>query len=79
MTMVIHSIKQRGVYSSGVVADQNRRWRKNAVRYSQLDKMARRLNTMEKQLADVLASQTKHLQTKPLETKATDTKNTEGK
>ena len=50
MSMVTKSIKQPGVYSSGMPAEANADWRKNAVRYRQLDDMARRLKSLEKQL-----------------------------
>lgn len=52
MTMVTHSIRKPGVYSSGLAADDNRKWQKNAVRFRQLDKMARRLRNLEKKLLD---------------------------
>ena len=48
MSMVIGSIKQAGVYSSGVPATDNKRWRRNAVRFSQLDEMARNVRTLQK-------------------------------
>lgn len=50
-TFVTHSILEAGVYSSGTTVDSNRQWRKNAVRFQQLDTIARRLNTLEQQLA----------------------------
>ncbi|PAV24835.1 UDP-3-O-[3-hydroxymyristoyl] glucosamine N-acyltransferase [Tamilnaduibacter salinus] len=52
MTMVTHSIRKPGVYSSGLAADENRKWQKNAVRFRQLDKLARRLRDLEKKLLD---------------------------
>lgn len=52
-SMVSHSITQPGVYSSGTVAIENAVWRKNAARFNQLDKLARRLAELEKQLADL--------------------------
>lgn len=51
--LVTHSLKKPGVYSSGVAVDDNARWRKNSVRFRQLDKMARRLSDVEKQLAEL--------------------------
>ena len=48
MTMVTGDISEPGVYSSGTPADTNRLWRKNAVRYRQLDAIARRLKELEK-------------------------------
>ena len=40
MTLVTGDIREPGVYSSGTSADKNRQWRKNAVRFRQLDAMA---------------------------------------
>jgi UDP-3-O-[3-hydroxymyristoyl] glucosamine N-acyltransferase len=53
MTLVSHSIHQKGVYSSGVVQDENHKWRKNAARFNQLDTMYRRLLALEKQFAGI--------------------------
>ena len=50
MTMVTGDISEPGVYSSGTSAETNRQWRKNAVRFRQLDAMARRLKELEKKL-----------------------------
>ncbi|BES70813.1 UDP-3-O-(3-hydroxymyristoyl)glucosamine N-acyltransferase [Marinobacter nanhaiticus D15-8W] len=50
MTMVTRSLKEPGVYSSGLGADSNRRWQKNVVRFRQLDEMARKLRELEKKL-----------------------------
>ncbi|MDH5368951.1 MAG: UDP-3-O-(3-hydroxymyristoyl)glucosamine N-acyltransferase [Gammaproteobacteria bacterium] len=49
-SMVSHSIKKAGVYSSGTTLEQNSQWRKNTVRFKYLDDMAKRLNKLEKQL-----------------------------
>jgi UDP-3-O-[3-hydroxymyristoyl] glucosamine N-acyltransferase len=48
MTLVTGDIQEPGVYSSGISADTNRRWRKNAVRFRQLDALARRVRELEK-------------------------------
>lgn len=48
MTLVTGDIREPGVYSSGISADTNRRWRKNAVRFRQLDALARRVRELEK-------------------------------
>ncbi|MEX2474967.1 UDP-3-O-(3-hydroxymyristoyl)glucosamine N-acyltransferase [Marinobacter sp.] len=48
MTLVTGDIREPGVYSSGTSADKNRQWRKNAVRFRQLDTMARKLRELEK-------------------------------
>jgi UDP-3-O-[3-hydroxymyristoyl] glucosamine N-acyltransferase len=50
--MVTGDIKEPGVYSSGTGADTNRQWRKNAVRFRQLDSLAKRIKELEKKLAD---------------------------
>lgn len=50
MTMATHSILEPGVYSSGTGVEPNRKWRKNVVRFKQLDDMARRLKELEKKL-----------------------------
>ena len=51
-SMVISSIKTAGVYSSGMPAEENAAWRKNAVRYRQLDKLAQRVKALEQQLSE---------------------------
>lgn len=48
MSLVTNSIHEPGVYSSGTGAMANAQWRKNAVRFKQLDDMARRLARLEK-------------------------------
>lgn len=48
MTLVTGDIREPGVYSSGTSADTNRQWRKNAVRFRQLDALARRVKVLEK-------------------------------
>lgn len=50
MTLVTGDIREPGVYSSGTGTDTNRQWRKNAVRFRQLDALARRLKELEKKL-----------------------------
>lgn len=50
MTLVTHSIREPGVYSSGAPIEENRAWRRNAARMRQLDGMARRITALEKQL-----------------------------
>lgn len=52
-SFVINSITEPGVYSSGVTVEEHGLWRKNAVRFRQLDQMARRLANLEKQLAEL--------------------------
>ncbi|MDN7130833.1 UDP-3-O-(3-hydroxymyristoyl)glucosamine N-acyltransferase [Vreelandella profundi] len=48
MSLVTNSIHEPGVYSSGTGAMANNQWRKNAVRFKQLDDIARRLARLEK-------------------------------
>lgn len=49
MSMITKSIDVPGVYSSGTPFQQNAQWKKNAIRFSQLDKIARRLSSLDKQ------------------------------
>ena len=49
-SFVTHSITKPGVYSSGTTIEDNALWRKNAVRFNQLDKIVHRLAELEKQL-----------------------------
>jgi len=48
MSLVTHSIREPGEYSSGTPLQENRAWRKNAARFKHLDELARRLGEMEK-------------------------------
>jgi len=50
MTMVTHSITEPGSYSSGTAVQPAADWRKSVARFRQLDKLARRLQQMEKRL-----------------------------
>lgn len=52
MSMVTHSIKKPGVYSSGIPAEENSQWRKNTVRYRQLDDLAKRVRELERRLGE---------------------------
>jgi UDP-3-O-[3-hydroxymyristoyl] glucosamine N-acyltransferase len=47
-SMVTKSVKEAGVYSSGVPLQTNRDWHKSAIRFRQLDDMAKRLKKLEK-------------------------------
>ena len=47
-TEVGSSITEPGIYSSGMPAQPNREWRKNIIRFYQLDDIARRLRKLEK-------------------------------
>jgi len=48
MTLVTHSIREPGEYSSGTPLMDSRSWRRNAVRFKQLDALARRVGTPSK-------------------------------
>lgn len=48
MTMVTHSITEPGAYSSGTAMQPAGDWKKNAVRFRQLDDLARRVKGLEK-------------------------------
>ncbi len=50
VSMVTGNIKEAGVYSSGTGLMPMKEWRKSAVRFSQLDKMEKRIRALEKQL-----------------------------
>jgi len=51
-SLVTHSIREPGEYSSGVPLQDNRQWRKNAARFKHLDQYARRLSALEKDSND---------------------------
>lgn len=51
MSMIIKSITEKGIYSSGMPAATNLEWRKNSARYRQLDQMYQRLRELEQQVA----------------------------
>jgi len=46
-SMVINSIKESGVYSSGVVVDENRKWRRNAAGFRHLSDMVKKIKRLE--------------------------------
>jgi UDP-3-O-[3-hydroxymyristoyl] glucosamine N-acyltransferase len=47
-TVVTSSIKESGSYSSGVLVDHTKNWRKNALRFKHLDEVVKRLASLEK-------------------------------
>ena len=49
MSLVTHSIREAGEYSSGTPIQPNRLWRRNAARFKYLDEIARRLSAVEKE------------------------------
>lgn len=48
MSLVTNSILEPGVYSSGTGAMENSQWRRNAVRFKQLDSIAKRVSRLER-------------------------------
>lgn len=48
-SLVTHSIREPGEYSSGLPLQANRAWRKNAARFKHLDEYVRRLSALEKE------------------------------
>lgn len=53
MSMVINSIKVAGIYSSGMPINENRAWRKNIIRFKQLDTMAKKIRQLEAQIKNL--------------------------
>lgn len=49
MSLVTHSIREPGEYSSGTPIQPNRQWRRNAARFKHLDEIARRLGAARKE------------------------------
>ncbi len=56
MTMVTRSITEPGAYSSGTAMQAAGDWKKSAARLRQLDGLFKRVQQLEKQLADVTSS-----------------------
>jgi UDP-3-O-[3-hydroxymyristoyl] glucosamine N-acyltransferase len=50
MAMVTRSVKEPGLYSSGIPAEDNRKWRKNVVRFRNLEKLEKRVKELEVKL-----------------------------
>ena len=50
MGMVMRSISEKGVYSSGIPLQPNKEWRKTAARVHRIDEMNKRLKAVEKKL-----------------------------
>jgi len=49
MSLVTHSIREAGEYSSGTPIQPNRLWRRNAARLKHLDELVRRVDVIEKE------------------------------
>ena len=58
-SQVTRSFKEAGLYSGNLPAMDNGEWRKAVARIRHLDEMARRLKTLERQLAAILGDQDK--------------------
>jgi len=56
-SLVSHSLRKAGSYSSVVPLDETKAWRRNAVRMRQLDDIARRLREVEREVAELTRSQ----------------------
>ena len=56
MSMITHTIRESGVYSSGMPAEPNRIWRKNVVRFRQLEKLENRIKALEQKLKEMEGS-----------------------
>jgi len=52
LTMVSRSIPRPGVYSGALPFDEAGRWRRNAARFRQLDRLAKRLALLERRLGE---------------------------
>jgi UDP-3-O-[3-hydroxymyristoyl] glucosamine N-acyltransferase len=51
-SLVTHSIREPGEYSSGVPLQNNRAWRRNAARFKHLDDLARQLKALQRKQHD---------------------------
>lgn len=56
MSLITKSILKPGVYSSGTGMLPNKIWKKNVVRFRQLDKMARRIKSIEDEIVEIKGS-----------------------
>lgn len=52
MGMVMRSIEEKGIYSSGIPLQTNKEWRRTATRVHKIDEMNKRLKAVEKLLED---------------------------
>jgi len=52
-SMVINSLKKAGVYSSGVVVDENRKWRRNAAGFRHLSDMVKKIKQLESSVSNL--------------------------
>jgi UDP-3-O-[3-hydroxymyristoyl] glucosamine N-acyltransferase len=49
MSLVTHSLREPGDYSSGTPIQDNRRWRRNAARFKHLDEIVRRIDVARRE------------------------------
>lgn len=56
MSIITKSITKAGVYSSGTGMLPNKQWKKNVVRFRQLDDLARRIKSIEDKITDIKGS-----------------------
>jgi len=56
MSLVTKSIAEPGVYSSGTGMLPNKQWKKNVVRFRQLDDLARRIKSVEDKITEIKGS-----------------------
>ena len=52
--MVSKGIDKPGIYSSGTVMERQETWKKNAVRFRQLDKLAKKIQQLETNVAALI-------------------------
>jgi UDP-3-O-[3-hydroxymyristoyl] glucosamine N-acyltransferase len=57
-TFVSSSLTRPGSYSSSVLVDETRNWKKNVMRFRHLDEMAKRLAKLEKIVKKVIEKKT---------------------
>ena len=59
-TMVSRSVREPGAYSSALPMDEAVRWRKNAARFKNLDKLARKVKELEDRLRSLDQETSEH-------------------
>jgi UDP-3-O-[3-hydroxymyristoyl] glucosamine N-acyltransferase len=59
MSLVSHSLKETGVYSSGTSIDKHQNWKKNVVRFKSLDALAKRVKKIDNAVEVLLSIEDK--------------------
>ena len=59
MSLVSHSLKEAGVYSSGSAIDKHQNWKKNVVRFKSLDALAKRVKKLDSAVTALSAKEDK--------------------